>query len=318
MPEPSPSSILYKDFDMRLSMALALVVSVFAEAAVGAEGRLPRVFAYGSRRGGRSNWRLRPPDSLSHRAPRPRPMAPVYLGSDPMDMPGPPTQPIDRVLAIKDGKIATFADKLWSVMGLEWIDARCSSSTLHFCPRCATGRRRNGRRARRPDDRPGPAILPGFNGINDHVASGIRLGMDGFLYISVGDKGIPKGIGRDGKTIQLFGGGVIRVRPDGTGLEVVSTGERNPLSVALSATDEIFTYGNDDDSKRWPNSLTHHIVGGHYGYPYQFSDDPSVRLADHGGTASAVRARRGSATTNMGCPTISGQPLLLRLGPPNS
>ena len=120
--------------------------------------------------------------------------------------------------------------------------------------------------------------LPGFNGINDHIASGIRLGMDGFLYISVGDKGIPQGVGRDGKTIQLFGGGVIRVRPDGTGLEVVSTGERNPLSVALSATDEIFTYGNDDDSKKWPNSLTHHIVGGHYGYPYQFLTAPHRAL----------------------------------------
>ncbi len=99
---------------------------------------------------------------------------------------------------------------------------------------------------------------------------GIRHGMDGFLYIAVGDKGIPHAVGRDGKTIQLQGGGVIRVRPDGTGLEVVSTGECNPLSVALSATDEVFTYGNDDDSKKWPNSLTHHIVGGHYGYPYQF------------------------------------------------
>ena len=73
----------------------------------------------------------------------------------------------------------------------------------------------------------------------------------------------PRASGKDGTTIQLFGGGVIRIRPDGTGLEVVSTGERNPLSVALSATDEVFTYGNDDDSKKWPNSLTHHIVGGH-------------------------------------------------------
>ena len=63
--------------------------------------------------------------------------------------------------------------------------------------------------------------LPGFSGINDHVASGTRLGMDGYLYISVGDKGIPKAVGRDGATIQLFGGGVVRVRPDGTGLEVV-------------------------------------------------------------------------------------------------
>jgi putative heme-binding domain-containing protein len=94
--------------------------------------------------------------------------------------------------------------------------------------------------------------------------------MDGFLYVAVGDKGIPRGVGKDGTSIQLRGGGVIRIRPDGTGLEVVSTGERNPLSTALTATDEVFTYGNDDDSKKWPNSLTHHIVGGHYGYPYEF------------------------------------------------
>ena len=143
---------------------------------------------------------------------------------------------------------------------------------------------------------------PGFNGINDHIASGIRLGMDGFLYIAVGDKGIPRGVGRDGKTIQLYGGGVIRVRPDGTGLEVVSTGECNPLSVALSATDEVFTYGNDDDSKKWPNSLTHHIVGGHYGYPYQFLTAPHRALADHGRPGRRRRARRASATTKMGCP----------------
>ena len=36
---------------------------------------------------------------------------------------------------------------------------------------------------------------------------------------------------RTAASIQLFGGGVIRIRPDGTGLEVVSTGECNPLSV---------------------------------------------------------------------------------------
>src|SRR5262249_45292 len=46
----------------------------------------------------------------------------LYLGSDPMDMPGPPTAPIDSVVAIEDSKVRTFADKLWSVMGLEWAD----------------------------------------------------------------------------------------------------------------------------------------------------------------------------------------------------
>ena len=147
--------------------------------------------------------------------------------------------------------------------------------------------------------------LPGFNGLNDHIAAGIRLGMDGFLYIAVGDKGIPHGVGRDGKSIQLYGGGVIRVRPDGTGLEVVSTGECNPCRSALSATDEIFTYGNDDDSKKWPNSLTHHIVGGHYGYPYQFLTAPHRAFPVMSGQAAA--GPRESATTKMAClPSIAG------------
>lgn len=194
----------------------------------------------------------------------------LYLGQDPMDMPGPPTTPIDSVIALKDGKATVFADKLWALMGLEWAD-----DTLYVvhAPYLSAFRDRDGdgRAESRVDlvTGLGPK-LPGFSGINDHVASGVRLGMDGYLYVSVGDKGIPKGVGKDGTTIQLFGGGVIRVRPDGTGLEVVSTGERNPLSVALTTTDEVFTYGNDDDSKKWPNSLTHHIVGGHYGYPYEF------------------------------------------------
>jgi putative heme-binding domain-containing protein len=202
----------------------------------------------------------------------------LYLGSDPMDMTGPPTEPIDRVVAIKDGRITTFADGLWSVMGLEWIDG-----TLYVvhAPFLSAFRDTDG--DGRADSRVdlvtglGPA-RPGFNGINDHVASGIRLGMDGFLYIAVGDKGLPRAVARDGTAIQLFGGGVIRIRPDGSGLEVVSTGECNPLSVALSATDEVFTYGNDDDSKQWPNSLTHHIVGGHYGYPYEFLAAPRRAL----------------------------------------
>jgi len=203
----------------------------------------------------------------------------LYLGQDPMDMPGPPTRPIDSVLKIpRQGNATVFADRLWAVMGLEWAD-----DTLYVvhAPFLSAFRDTDGDgKADRRDDLItglGPKV-PGFSGINDHVASGVRLGMDGFLYISVGDKGIPRGVGKDGTVIQLFGGGVIRIRPDGTGLEVVSTGERNPLSVALTALDEVFTYGNDDDSKKWPNSLTHHIVGGHYGYPYQFLTAPSRAL----------------------------------------
>ncbi|MFO0951572.1 MAG: HEAT repeat domain-containing protein [Isosphaeraceae bacterium] len=202
----------------------------------------------------------------------------VFLGQDPMDMPGPPTVPSDSVLAIKGGKVTVFTDKLWAVMGLEWADGTLYVVHAPFLSafRDTDG---DGKADSRVDLMTGLGPkLPGFSGINDHVASGVRLGMDGYLYISVGDKGIPKGVGKDGTTIQLFGGGVIRIRPDGTGLQVVSTGERNPLSVALNSVDEVFTYGNDDDSKRWPNSLTHHIVGAHFGYPYEFLASPSRTL----------------------------------------
>ncbi len=202
----------------------------------------------------------------------------VYIGSDPMDMPGPPTVSIDRVICLKDGRITVFAENLWSVMGLEWIDGTLYVVHAPFLSafRDTDG---DGRADRRVDlvTGLGPK-LPGWSGLNEHIASGARLGMDGFLYVAIGDKGVPRATGRDGKTIQLHGGGVIRVRPNGTDLEIVSTGERNPLSVALSATDEVFTYGNDDDSKTWPNSLTHHIVGGHYGYPYQFRIAPQRAL----------------------------------------
>jgi putative heme-binding domain-containing protein len=261
---------------MRLSMAIALAVSVFAQAAGAADApshALPAVA-----KGWSIELAVEAPKVLFPTAIVAAPDGTLYVGSDPMDMPGPLTEPIDRVIAIRDGRITTFADKLWSVMGLEWVDRTLYVVHAPFLSafRDANG---DGRADTRVDliTGLGPR-LPGFNGINDHIASGVRLGMDGFLYIAVGDKGIPQGIGRDGRTIRMFGGGVIRIRPNGTDLEVVSTGERNPLSVALSATDEIFTYGNDDDSKKWPNSMTHHIVGGHYGYPYQFLTTPKRAL----------------------------------------
>src|SRR5262249_22551315 len=154
-----------------------------------------------------------------------------------------PTEPIDRVLAIKNGKSSVFAENLWCVMGLEWAEGTLFvvHATFLSALRDTDG---DGKADERVDlmNRVGPKE-PGANGLNDHVASGLRLGMDGLLYVAVGVKGIPRGAGKDGRTIQFQGGGVIRIRPDGTGLEVVSTGENNPRGLALSATDEIFTFG---------------------------------------------------------------------------
>ena len=50
----------------------------------------------------------------------------------------------------------------------------------------------------------------------DHTTNGVRMGIDGWLYISVGDFGTFPAKGTDGSSYTLQGGGVIRVRPDGT------------------------------------------------------------------------------------------------------
>jgi putative membrane-bound dehydrogenase-like protein len=257
---------------MRAQITFTLIVLSSipsAQAADGPHARLPQVAP-----GWSIELSAQAPDVLYPTAIAAAPDGTLYIGSDPMDMTGPPTEPIDRVLAVKDGKPTVFAQKLWCVLGLEW-----SGGTLFVvhAPFLSAFRDTDG--DGKADERVdlmtglGPK-LPGANGQNDHVASGIRLGMDGFLYIAVGDKGIPKGVGKDGRSIQLAGGGIIRIRTDGSGLEVVSTGECNPRALALSATDDIFTFGTADDSKKWQSSLTHHIVRGHYGYPYQFLTSP--------------------------------------------
>ncbi len=122
-------------------------------------------------------------------------------------------------------------------------------------------------------------------GINDHIASGVQASIDGYIYVALGDKGISRAVGRDGHLITLAGGGVIRVRPDGTGIEVVYTGERNPRSIVLGAGGEIFTLSSGDERLRWPGGLTHHIQGGHYGYPYEFLTAPFRSLPLMGGEA---------------------------------
>jgi putative heme-binding domain-containing protein len=261
--------------------ALALGLGIFLNANVSAADEAPRLPQ--TSEGWKAELVAAAPQILYPTAIAVAPDGTIYLGQDPMDMPGPPTVPADSIVAIKDGRIRIFAEKLWAVMGLEWVDGTLYVVHAPFLSalRDADG---DGRADQRIDliTGLGPA-QPAFNGINDHIASGIRLGMDGFLYISFGDKGIPRAVGKDGTMITQKGGGVLRIRPDGTGLEVVSTGERNPLSAALTATDEIFTYGNDDDSKKWPNSLTHHIVGGYYGYPYDFLAAPQRCLPIVGG-----------------------------------
>lgn len=120
----------------------------------------------------------------------------------------------------------------------------------------------------------------------DHTTNGVSLGVDGWLYIAGGDFGFMDAEGRDGRKVTHRGGGVIRVRPDGTGLEIYSTGTRNILEVAISPQMDMFARDNTNDGGGWDVRL-HHFTGMEdHGYPRlykNFNDECVQPLADYGG-----------------------------------
>jgi putative membrane-bound dehydrogenase-like protein len=215
----------------------------------------------------------------------------LYVGEDPMDMRGPTTKHIDRIILIRWDKetgkpIRTvFAENLAAVFGLIWHDG--SLYVMH-APLYSVLKDTNGDGVadERKDLATGFGPPAGVYGFNDHIVTGTRLGMDGNVYVSVGDKGIPKATGADGSTISLEGGGVVRMRLDGTRLEVVTSGTRNHLDVAMDSLDNIFTYDNTDDGLGWWTRFTHHVPSGYYGYPYDYLKHPErhlPRISEHGG-----------------------------------
>ena len=120
----------------------------------------------------------------------------------------------------------------------------------------------------------------------DHTTNGCRMGIDGWIYIAVGDYGAVQATGKDGRTLAMRGGGIVRVRPDGSGLEQVVRGTRNILSVAISPTLELFTRDNTNDGGGWNDRLSHNPFGAQMGYPSlfkNFTDEMIPTMADLGG-----------------------------------
>jgi putative membrane-bound dehydrogenase-like protein len=120
----------------------------------------------------------------------------------------------------------------------------------------------------------------------DHTTNGIEIGIDGWIYIAVGDFGFMEAEGSDGRKLQLRGGGVVRVRPDGTNVQLYSRGTRNILEAAVSPLLDLFTRDNTNDGGGWDIRL-HHFTGFEdHGYPRlykNFNDEIIPPLADYGG-----------------------------------
>jgi putative membrane-bound dehydrogenase-like protein len=171
----------------------------------------------------------------------------------------------------KADKFTVFADKLNSPQGMTFV-----GGTLYVvhAPLLTAFRDTNndGVADERVDLIHG--LGPAPEGLVHHVPSGLHMGIDGWLYISIGDKGIAQAIGTDGRKVSVWGGGVVRVRPDGTMMELFSARTRNTFDVSVDPLLGVFTRDNTNDGNGWDSRLAQMQRGGEYGYPSLYKNFP--------------------------------------------
>src|SRR5262245_45737611 len=135
-----------------------------------------------------------------------------FVAEDPMDISAPASSALGRVLCFHpDGRTTEFAAQLHAVFGMQYIEGQLY--VLHN-PRLTVFRDGGDVGADRRDLIESTNPEPWALDWNDHVPANFRLAMDGYLYVSVGDKGVYECKGRDGKAVSLHGGGILRLRPD--------------------------------------------------------------------------------------------------------
>ena len=106
-----------------------------------------------------------------------------------------------------------------------------------------------------------------------HDLHGLTLGHDGRLYFTIGDRGYR--VEHEGRVDTDPGAGaVFRCHPDGSGLEVVAHGLRNPQELAFDDLGNLFTVDNNSDGGDLAR-LLHVVPGGEYGWnmAYQYFAD---------------------------------------------
>jgi quinoprotein glucose dehydrogenase len=106
-----------------------------------------------------------------------------------------------------------------------------------------------------------------------HDLHGLQVGPDGWLYFSCGDRGFH--VETEGRTFaHPDTGAVLRCRLDGSDLEVVHTGLRNPQELVFDEFGELFTGDNNSDGgdkARWVQIVEGADTGWRSSYQWIFS-----------------------------------------------
>jgi len=127
-------------------------------------------------------------------------------------------------------------------------------------------------------------LLSGFGvrvGFLGHDLHGLRIGPDGKLYFTIGDRGAHV-VTKDGPNERVVAnhedGVVYRCHLDGTGLEIFARGLRNPQELAFDAYGNLWTGDNNSDGGD-PARWVYLVEGGDSGWRvgFQFLTQPNAR-----------------------------------------
>jgi len=156
--------------------------------------------------------------------------------------------------------------------------------------------------------------------VPEHGPHGIVLGPDGLLYVLVGNHSTLDGVYESGSPHRDFydsdlvpkyedpgghaagikapGGVIIRTDTEGSGVQLVAGGLRNPYDLAFTREGDLFIHDADmesDDGTSWyrPTRVCHVVPGGEYGWRSGWSKWPEYYFDS---LPSVIDTGRGSPT----------------------